>query len=152
MKQIILLTLLVICLYVTGDAQTCAPGSQCVPQATIDKCADVADRYRASLDTIAKLQAVADAIPIERAGWQAERQAVQNIIDRYKALIDTDAQIQKSQADVIQMLKDVVAMQGKLIGDFEGALNKPKSALNKILTALKEIALIAAGIAIGRGF
>jgi len=150
MKRIILLTLLFLALYASGDAQ-CAPGSQCVPQATIDKCADVADRYRAALDTIAKLQAVADAIPLERATWQAERQAVQNIIDRYKALIDTDASIQKSQAEVIQMLKDVVAMQGKLIGDLEGALNKPKSGLQKFLTALKEIALIAAGIALGHG-
>jgi hypothetical protein len=51
----------------------------------------------------------------------------------------------------IAILTQAIDLQQQLMDRLEKRLLKPKSAFSKVLKVLKEIALVAAGIAIGRG-
>lgn len=144
---------LILMLFVTAPvlAQNCPLGSQCVPQATIDKCANIADELIASRDAIAKLKVAASAADARDA-------SAQKLIEGLERLVAIGERIQNEQGKVIdlykeamQMFRDVAKTQNEIILALEKRLNAPKSAWNKFLSGAKQVLVLVSGILIGRG-
>jgi hypothetical protein len=140
--RICLLTITLLFGAVVADAQ-CTSDAQCVPQETINKCKVTADKLIASLDVIAKFQA-------ERLTTDAEKAAAQTLIKALNDVIDIRGKLVADQDKIIAMYEKVTQLQADLIQKLTTALNKPRSAFEKFLTVLKEIGILAMGIAIGR--
>ena len=57
MKKLLFIAILTVACFAGADAQTsCPDGSVCLPQATVNKAAEIVDRYKAALATIDALQ------------------------------------------------------------------------------------------------
>jgi uncharacterized protein YydD (DUF2326 family) len=150
MKYTLIILALIVVLYIPSRGQTtCPAGSQCVKQATIDKCNAIADELIAARDAINKLKEAASADA-------AKDVAAQRLIAGYERLVAIGEKIQLEQGSVIDLykeavaqLKDVVKMQFDIISQLEKRLTAPKSALSKFLSALKDAAILIAGVAVG---
>lgn len=123
----------------------CEPGSVCVRQATIDAATAAASELLQAREVIAKFTT-------ERAATQAERDSAARLIDRLNAVIAVQDRLNLEYTAMTAMYKQVIQMQAELIERMSKQLNAPKSGWAKFLGALKTIANIAVGIAIGRGF
>ena len=134
---------LVLATVVSGQT-SCPDGSQCVSNETITKAAQVADELRSSRDVIAKFQ-------IERSATEAERAAAQVLIKGLNDLLATKDKIIGEYERINELYKKAIDFQQIIIERYEKMLNKPKSGFQKFLTTLKEIALVLAGITLGRG-
>lgn len=123
---------------------TCETGSQCVKQATIDKCGQVADELIAARDVIEKFKA-------ERTATDAERVAATVLIKSLNDVLDVRGRIIAEYDKMMVVYQKVIDMQSALIDRMTKELNKPKSAWKKFVTVLKEIAILTLGLTIGRG-
>lgn len=123
---------------------TCETGSQCVKQAVIDKCGQVADELVAARDVIEKFKA-------ERLTTDAERTAATVLIKSLNEVLDVRGRIIAEYDRMAVVYQKVIDMQSAVIDRMTKELNKPKSAWKKFVTVLKEIAILTLGLTIGRG-
>ncbi len=95
-------------------------------------------------DAIAKLQAQGSKGDVDRQALESLNAALNELI----SIKDQTIEAKDKLIQVYQQMYDIVTkMNEKLLAQ----LNKPKSMFDKIMTVLKDIALIAAGVTIGRG-
>lgn len=145
MKKLAIIIIFVLAGYAGICAQTqCPDGSQCVKQSVIEKCADVADQLVLARDAITKLEA-------ERSLSQAERQAAQTLIKGLNDLIVVKDRIIADYEQISKMKDGVIALYQQMVEKLMAQVNKPKSGWQKFLQVLREIALVAAGVTLGRG-
>lgn len=140
MKRLLVIIgmLLVATMYGYGQ---CASGSVCVPQATIDKAAQAASE-------LMEARKVIQEFTRERAATDAERAASQKLIDGLNSLVATKDRIQTAQNEIIDLYKQVVAMQQGIIERYEKQLSKGKSAWQKFAATLEKVAYLLAGVAL----
>lgn len=119
----------------------CVGDAQCVPQATIDRCARAADELAAARIAITKLEATtnADALAIKSA---------QTAIASLEKAIETGKTIQAHYESVIGMYKDALKTAFEIIDRQSKAMGKGKSAWGKFVDAIKAVAYILAGAAL----
>jgi septal ring factor EnvC (AmiA/AmiB activator) len=141
------LSLIAILLFagIAANAQcTASAGFQCVPNADMDRISKDLTELKASRDVIAKFQAERTATDAERAATTAVLKAANDAIDTLnKGIADRDK--------LIDLQNKTLTLYADLVEKLTTKLNTPKSAFSKFMTALKEIAYLAAGIALGRG-
>jgi len=123
---------------------TCETGSQCVKQAVLDKCADVADQLIAAKDVIEKFKA-------ERATTDAERASATVLIKSLNDVLEVRGRIITEYEKMMVVYQKVIDMQMVIIKKLTTQINKPKSAFQKFVTVLKEVAILTLGLTIGRG-
>ncbi len=133
---------LIMVLSISAFAQ-CETGSVCISQETINKAALVADKLRVANEVIEKFQ-------IERGASLAEREASQVLIKGLNELILTKDKIIIEYERINALYSKVIEFQNQIIENLEKRLNKPRTTWQKFLKVLKEVALVIAGIAIGR--
>lgn len=112
-----------------------------VPQATLNKCAEVADKYKAALDTI-------DALKIQVAAMSqaiADRDAK---ISKMAALGDIDTVMEAKLRAMAQDLRDEIKDYEDEVAHLKKQLLQGKSRTDKILGILKVGYYILAGAAI----
>lgn len=123
----------------------CPQGKVCIDQPTANKLFDAVQQLIAAKDVIAKMTA-------ERSTSDATIASANKVIETYKQLESVNNEIIAKKDLIIQLYEQVIKTQQTMIDNYITKLNKPKSAWEKFLTTLKEIALIAGGMAIGRHF
>jgi len=129
---------------IAAQQTVCEPGSVCVKQSVLEKCADVADQLKAARTAIEKFEA-------ERGLSQAERSASQALIKGLNEYLAVKDRIIADYEQISKMKDSVIALYQSLVERLTAQLNKPKSAWQKLLQVLKEVALLAAGVTLGRG-
>lgn len=142
MKRLLLVTLFLFA--PLAVAAQCEPGAQCVPQETINKCAKIADEVIALRDTVEKFK-------IERAATDTQLKAANDLISSLQELVKFQAKVMDDSDRVVVMMQKVVDAQNALITKLTAMVNQPKSAWQKFLSAVRDIAVLAMGITIGRG-
>lgn len=115
-----------------------------IKQSTVNKSAQVADELIAARDAIVKFKT-------ERAATDAERAAATVLIKGLNDLIATKDLIIAQYEKINELYKKAIDFQQIIIERLEKQLSKPKTGWQKFLTTLKEIALVLAGAALGRG-
>ena len=139
-----LATILFVLTFSLAVSAQCSGNSVCVPQATIDQATAAAVELKAARAVIASFQN-------ERTATDAERASAARLVDKLNAVIATQDKLQTEYVAVVELYKQVVQMQSDLIQKMIAQANKPKSAFSKFVQVLKEIAILAAGITLGRG-
>lgn len=110
----------------------------------------VNDAEKAFTEVVA-LRATVEAFKTERAKTDTERAAADTLIKSFDALIKVKDQISVEKDKIIALYERVIELQSKMLDTLEKRLLKPKSFFQKMLATLKDIALVVAGIALGRG-
>lgn len=144
MKSIPKILVLICLLLFAGCVRSqtvCPDGSQCVKNETINKCADVAEKYKAALATIAAFQ-------LERDASTAAITNRDNLIQKLKDVIAIDDQTATAKDKYIAILGQIDKLKDDLIAHLEKKLANNKSFLQKLLTKLQIAYYIVAGIAI----
>jgi hypothetical protein len=144
--RIVGLTLLVYFVFTLSANAQCVSDAthQCVPNETLNRMNKALDELAASRDLIIKLTAA-------QATSDAKAAAAQEVISKANEILALDTKIIGSYDKVISLYQDTIKLYADLVEKLTAQLNKPKSAWQKFLTALKEVALLAAGVAIGHG-
>ena len=144
-KALLLIAALYVLFAISAAAQcTTQPGYVCITQDAANDMAAKLDELKASRDVIAKFQA-------ERTATDAERQAATVLLKAANDALDTLSKGIADREKLIDLQQKTLTLYADLVQKLTDKLNKPKSAFSKFMTALKEIALLAAGIALGRG-
>jgi hypothetical protein len=144
--QIVGLTLLVYFVFAISANGQCVSDakSQCVPNETMNRINKALDELAASRDLIVKLTAQA-------ATSDAKAAAASEVISKANEILALDAKIMGSYDKVIALYEQTIKLYADLVDKLTAKINAPKSAWQKFTQALKEIALLAAGVALGRG-
>lgn len=87
----------------------------------------------------------------ERAASLAERQKAEMLIKALDELIEIKNRTLVAKDDLIRVYQAIIDTQAKIIDKLEKYINKPKGFWQKLAQTLKEIAILAGGILIGRG-
>ncbi len=142
MKKIIL----ILALFFTYNinAQTVDEPKVCISQSAANKCASVAAELIEARDVIVKFST-------ERATSQVEREKAFKVIEGLNELVVVKDRIIAGYDQINTLYKQVIELQQSIILKLEERIAKPKSAFSKFLTTLKEVALILAGVVLGRG-
>lgn len=146
MKQLLLIAaFLAFGLPVAAQNINCPAGYVCTPQKQFNEVVDKLNELIAARDVIAKLQA-------ERGASDATLAAANKLIEDYKQALTIRDSIDAKKDAVISLYEKTIQLYASLVEKLENKINAPKSAFARFITALKEIGLLAAGIALGRGF
>lgn len=146
MKKLCLITICLFVAVVGVNAQTpCPDGSVCVKQTVLDKCADVADQLKAAKDVIVQLTN-------ERSLSIAERNAAQALVKGLNDYLAIKDRIIADYEHVNALLQKALDTAMNLVEKVMAKLDAPRSGWQKFVAALKEIAYLVTGIAIGRHF
>lgn len=122
---------------------TASVGFVCITQTQSNRIAKDLDELKAARDLIVKLKAVDAATDVERMAWKNYQGFTEAAI----------AVLQKGIADreaVIALQQKALELYATLVDRLTAEINKPKTAWQKFITTLRDIALLAGGIAIGR--
>lgn len=144
MKIFLILTILFIGTFTVNAQTVCPQGEVCYTPAQNADILQKLNELIAARDVIAKFTA-------ERAASSATIDAANKVIDAYKQMDVINGQIIAKQKDVMVLYETTMKLYAELVEKMQIQLNKPKSGFDKFMAALKEIALIAAGVVIGRG-
>ena len=147
MKKLILITAFSLFAAISLSAQcvdTADDPCVSIKQSTVNRSAQVADELIAARDAIVKFKT-------ERAATDAERAAATVLIKGLNDLVATKDLIIVQYEKINELYKKAIDFQQVIIERLEKQLNRPKSGWQKFLTTLKEIALVLAGAALGRG-
>jgi septal ring factor EnvC (AmiA/AmiB activator) len=142
-RLLCIIGLLFLLVYAANSQCTVPTGFVCITQTQANDMAAKLDELKQSRDVIAKFTA-------ERAATDAERLATTAVL---KASSDAIDMLNKGIADrdkVIELYGKTVQLYADLVQKLTDKLNAPKSSFQKFMDALKTIATLAAGIAIGR--
>ena len=142
MQKLLLITILFAASFV-AHSQTVEP-TVCISQTAANQCSKAATELVAARDVIKKFQA-------ERIVTDAERTAAAILIKSLNDVIEVRGRMNLEYEKIMVVYQKVIDMQTALITKLSETINKPKSAFTKFITILKELAILAAGIALGRG-
>jgi len=117
---------------------------QCVPNDTLNRMNKALDELAASRDLIVKLTAA-------QATSDAKAAAAAEVIAKTNKILDLDAKAFGFYDKVVAMYQELVKLQADLNEKLMAKINAPKSAWQKFFEAVKEFAILAAGVTIGRG-
>jgi hypothetical protein len=109
------------------------------------------DSANQAFELIVELRDVVENFKIERAKNKAEREASDALILGLNQLVNVKDRVIATQNDIIVLYEKVIRLQGEIIEKLTTQLNKKPSFLDKALRVLKEVALLAGGIVLGRG-
>jgi len=143
MRRLILTIIFTLFAAISLSAQ-CTGDSVCVPQATLNKAAQVADELVAARDAIAKFK-------VERAANEAERAAATVLIKGLNDLVATKDLIIVQYEKINELYKKAIDFQQIIIERLEKQLSKPKSAWQKFVGVLEKIVLVLTGAALRGG-
>lgn len=88
---------------------------------------------------------------VERASNNAEREGARTVIKYLNEAITSRDNIAIAVNQLIIVYDKVIQVQSKLIEDLQKQLNKPKGFFQSLLDKVKQVALIATGLLIGKG-
>jgi hypothetical protein len=144
-KSLFTITFL-LCVYCVNISAQCVSDahSQCVPNETLNRMNKALDELAASRDLIVKLTAA-------QAASDAKNAAADAVIAKTNQILELDTKMIGSYDKVIALYQDTIKLYADLVEKLTTKLNAPKSAFAKFVGALREIAVLAAGILIGRG-
>lgn len=131
-------------LIANGQQTDCPSGKVCIDQQTANRLFNTVDQLIAAKDAINKMLS-------ERNASDATIAAANKVIEAMNSREEINGQIIVKLKDIIALQDKVVAMYQTIVDRLQTQINAPKSAFSKFMTALKEIAYLAAGIALGRG-
>jgi hypothetical protein len=143
--KIAVLTLLVYFAFtISAHAQTvCPQGEVCY---TPTQNADILQK----LNELINARDVIAKFTVERAASSSTIDAANKIIDAYKQMDVINGQIIAKQKDVMALYENTLKLQAELIDKLMLKINAPKSAWQKFISAVRDIAILAAGLSIGR--
>lgn len=121
------------------------PTDPCVSvhQSTLDRVAKDLDTLKVANDTIAKQAIALATTDTERAAWLSYKAAADSTIAvLQKGIVDREA--------VVALQNKALALYEDLVEKLTAKINAPQSAWSKFIHAVRDIALLAGGIAIGR--
>jgi ABC-type phosphate transport system auxiliary subunit len=127
-----------------AQSVNCPVGYVCLAQATANEVFSKLNELAAAREALIKLQA-------ERVASDAVIASAQKLIDDYKALDEANKGIIAKHEQVEALYQKTIQLYSDMVEKLVAKINAPKSAFQKFVTALKEIGLLAAGIALGRG-
>jgi hypothetical protein len=143
--KIILTIVFILIASVAIKAQcTTQAGFVCIPQETANRYYKLADEYIALKDAYNKLL-------VERGASDAVVISYGRLVEDYKQAISIRDSIDAQKNALLALYEKTIQMYAGLVEKLETKLNAPKSAWSKFLSALKTVAILAAGIALGRG-
>lgn len=140
---LILITLLLLAYSQAVHAQTCPQGSVCYTQDQNNEILKQLNAFVAAKDLIVKLQA-------EGIKSDSAIAAANNLIAALNQRDEINGQIILKYKDVIALQDKVIAMYQAIVDKMQAQLNKPKSAWQKFIQTLREVAYLAGGILLGR--
>lgn len=143
MKYLILALMLFASVTLVHAQTECPAGQVCIPQATANSLLAMGNQLIEAKDTINKLLT-------ERTIAEGRALTADRVIADYKQLEEINAQMVAKYKDAMAMYEKVLTMYANLVETYEKKLNAPRSAWQKVASALKEIGLILAGISLGR--
>lgn len=111
----------------------------------------VDDSTRVFTEVIA-LRSVVQEFLVERAANSAERAGARAMIKALDEAIAIRDKIDAANLKLAAVYQQIIEAQDQLITKLTRQLNKPKSFFEKVLQKLKDISLLAIGVAVGRGF
>jgi hypothetical protein len=142
MKTFIITAAFILCLSFAAFGQTV-----CISQEDADKSAKIALEYPLLKEAIEKFKA-------ERLTGEAKDKANEILLAAKDAVIAIGEQKDLAQAKLLAVYQQIMDLQAKMIDQLEAKMLKPKSALDKFLSGIKEVlkaaTYILAGAAIGR--
>lgn len=121
----------------------CPSGQVCLPHETANRLFKALEELQAARDVIAKFQS-------ERGTSEAALNSALKVIESYKQLDEINGRVIAKYDAVIALYEKTLEMYSKLVEKFEQQLNKPRSAWQKFLSAIKTIGYILAGASLGR--
>lgn len=88
---------------------------------------------------------------VERAKTDAEREGAKILIASLNEAIAVRDKIHDANLQLIAIYDKIIKIQNDIIDKLSNQLNKPKGFFSKLLDKIKEVALLATGIILGRG-
>lgn len=163
--QIVLWTMLMLFGTLTLTAQTSTPlnGPDVppTPKVVVDckiepaKCILVDPSFIAdSAKAFTEVTALRDAVQkflVERAKTDAEKEGAKILITSLNDAIAVRDKIHDANLQLITIYDKIIKIQNDIIDKLTNQLNKPKGFFSKLLNKIKEVALLATGIILGRG-
>lgn len=125
-------------------SQSCPADSVCYTREQNNQILQKLNEYLAAKDLIIKLMG-------ERGAAGATIDSANKVIEAMNQREEINGQILLKLKDLNAVYEKVIALQQTIIEKLTTQLNKPKSAWQKFIQTVREIGLLAAGIALGRG-
>ncbi len=143
--KLLICTLLIFSGFVVVKSQCVVPpGFVCVTQSDADRTKKDLNELLVDRDTITKQGLALAATDTERAAWLSFKAASDSTIATLqKGIVDREA--------VITLQEKALALYEDLVEKLTAKLTAPKSSFQKFMSALRDIALVAAGVTLGRG-
>lgn len=131
MKQLLFIAILTLACFAAGHAQTsCPDGSVCLPQSTVNKAAEIADKYRASLVTIDALQSQVSALQLTSTDKDA-------LVAKLREIISINAMKDTARTELFAVLASIDKLKDDLIIQKDKKLAANKSFFQKLLTKIE---------------
>ncbi len=143
MKWILILVVLLGASNIT--AQTIDEPKVCINQSAANSCASAVAQLIEARKAISEFTA-------ERATSLAERQAAAKVIEGLNALNIVKDRVTASYEQINTLYRQAIDLQQTIILNLERQLNKPRSAFDKFISTLKTLAVLLAGVSLGRAF
>lgn len=142
MKRVLSITIFVIALIFGASLSSYCQVS--VPQEFLDDCNQAFKLVAVQRDQLANY-AEKDKLT------KAERDSALALVASMDSLMAVKDRTILSYETLVKTLQNAIEIQSKIIDILEKRLLKPRSFLEKTLKALKEFALVTAGVILGRG-
>lgn len=144
----IFITIFCLCVYTVNISAQCvdAPDDPCVPvhQSTLDKAKQIVDRLKAAEAVIVAFEKERTFTDAERKAWLGFKDAAeQTVAMLQKGIVDREKVItlQQTVIDKLMVLNDKLLAQ----------LDKKPSFFKQLVSVLKTVVILAAGVTFGRG-
>ncbi len=115
----------------------------CVSQDAINKCASAATELLAARDAISQFT-------VERTTSLAERTAAAKVVEGLNNLLAIKDRQIAAYEQINLLFRQTIELQGQIITRLEDRLNKPKSAFQRLVSILRDLSFVLAGISLGR--
>lgn len=140
MKKLILLMVFLI----LGSCNFAHAQTVNVSQSFVDDCTKAFNLVIEQRDALEKFK-------IERAKNDVERASADALIKGLNEFVALKDRTISQYELLVQMQQKIISFQQGIITKLQEMLKKPKSFLDKVLKVLKEVALLAGGVLLGRG-
>lgn len=139
-----------ILILVAGVYGAVAQSSSC-PQGMVCYSQDQNNQIFQKLTELANARDVIAKMLSERNASDAAIASANKLIEVYKQMDVINGQIVAKQSQVIALYEQTIKLYANLVEKLQTQLNKPKSAWQKFLSTVRDIALLAVGLTIGKG-
>lgn len=148
MKKILFIILINLALGLTA-----VYSQQCIPTVT-DSCVEVhqsiLDRMAKSLDELKAARELIKTYERQVLLTDAERAAYKSLVQAMQDAFDARGKIVTDQTTIIALQQKVIQTYSDLVEKLTAAINKKQTGFQKFLQVLEKIAILAAGVSIGR--